>query len=62
MYCKHFYYVFKFLCKVDNDSDKFIHAPMYSYNEVMHLLELASVIGYEWYSKCCIQLYVWEFE
>jgi hypothetical protein len=29
---------------VNYDSDKFIHAPMYSYNEVMQLLELAGVV------------------
>ena len=37
------YYVFTFLCKVDNESDKFIHAPTYMYNEVIHLLELVGV-------------------
>jgi hypothetical protein len=44
VYCKHFYYVFRFLCKVNYDSDKFIHAPKYSYNEIMRLLELAGVV------------------
>ena len=34
VYCKHLYYVFRFLCKVDYESDKFIHAPTYTYNEV----------------------------
>jgi hypothetical protein len=47
MYCKHFYYVFRFLCKVDSDSDKFIHAPTYTYNEVMRLLELAGIVECE---------------
>jgi hypothetical protein len=47
VYCKHLYYVFRFLCKVDYDSDKFIHAPTYSYNEVMRLLELAGVVECE---------------
>ena len=28
------------MCKVEYDKDKFIHTPMYTYNEVMHLLEL----------------------
>jgi hypothetical protein len=27
LYCKHLCYVFRFLCKVDYESDKFIHAP-----------------------------------
>jgi hypothetical protein len=44
VYCKHLYYVFRFLCKVDYDIDKFIHAPSYFYNEVMRLLELSSVV------------------
>ena len=44
MYCKHLQYVFRFLCKVNYDSDKFIHAPTYSYNEVIRLLELAGVV------------------
>jgi len=35
VYCKHLYYVFRFLCKVNYDSDKFIYTPTYSYNEVM---------------------------
>ena len=33
-----------FLCKVDYDNNKFIYAPMYTYNEVMRLLELACVV------------------
>jgi hypothetical protein len=41
--CKHLYYVFRYLCKVDYTTDKFIHAPTFSYNEVMRLLELAGV-------------------
>ena len=44
VYCKHFYYVFKSMWIVDYDSDKFIHAPTYSYDEVMRLLELVSVV------------------
>ena len=47
VYCKHLYYVFRFLCKVDYESDKFIHAPTYTYNEVMRLLELAGIIECE---------------
>ena len=30
--------------KVDYAMDKFIHAPTFSYDEVMHLLELASMV------------------
>ena len=40
--CKHLY-VFRYLCKVDYATDKFIHAPTFSYNEVMRLLEFAGV-------------------
>ena len=47
VYCKHVYYVFRILCKVDYNSDKFIHASTYSYNEVMRLLELAGVVACE---------------
>ena len=43
VYCKHLYYVFRLLCKVDYDWNKFIYAPMYSYIKVMQLLELAGV-------------------
>ena len=41
--CKHLYYVFKYLCKVDCATDKFIHAPTFSYIDVMRLLKLAGV-------------------
>jgi hypothetical protein len=44
VYCKHLYYMFRFLYKVHYDSNKFIHAPMYSYNEVIRLIELAGVV------------------
>ena len=47
MYCKHLYYVFRFLCKVDYESDKFILAPTYTYNEVKRLLELDGVVECE---------------
>lgn len=36
------------LCKVDYNNKKFIHAPTYTYNEVMHLLELAGVVEDKW--------------
>ena len=44
MYCKRVYYMYKFLCKVDHNTDKFTHAPMYTYNEGMWLLELANIV------------------
>lgn len=40
---KHLYYMFRHLCKVDFATNNFIHAPAFSYNEVMHILELAGV-------------------
>ena len=45
IYCKHVYYIFRYLCKMDLKVDTFMHAPSYSYNEVMQVLELAAVIG-----------------
>ena len=47
MYCKQLYYVFRFLCKVDYKSGKFIYALIYTYNEVMQLFELASIVECE---------------
>lgn len=44
VYYKHLCYVFRFMGKVDYESDKFIHAPTYTYNEVMRLLDLASFV------------------
>lgn len=45
--CKHLYYVFRYLCKLNYETDKFIHQPTYSYNEVMQILELAGVVEKE---------------
>ena len=45
--CKHLYYVFWYLCKMNYETDKFIHQPTYSYNEVMQILELAGVVEKE---------------
>ena len=45
IYCKHMYYILRYLCKMDYKVDTFMHAPSYSYNEVMRILELAAVIG-----------------
>ena len=42
--CKHLYYIFRYLCKVDLKKDKFIHAPSLSMDEVMNLLEKAGMI------------------
>ena len=43
VYYEHLYYVFRILCKVDYESDKFIHAPTYIYNEVMRLPKLFGI-------------------
>ena len=45
IYYKHVYYIFWYLCKMDYKVDTSMHAPSYSYNEVMQVLELAAVIG-----------------
>ena len=42
--CKHLYYIFRYLCKVDPKKHKFIHAPSFSMDEVMMLLENAGMI------------------
>ena len=39
--------LYTFLCKVEYESDKFIHAPTYTYNEVMRLLKLVGIIKCE---------------
>ena len=39
----------RLLCKVDYESDKFINAPTYTYDEVMRLLEL---VGMQSVSSC----------
>ena len=39
--------VFRFLCKVDYDSEKFIHAPTFTNNKAMRLLELDIVVHCE---------------
>ena len=41
------HYVFALLYKMDYNSDKFIHTPMYSYNETMLLFELVGVVECE---------------
>ena len=45
IYCKHVYYIFRYLCKMDYKVDTFMHAPSYSCNKVMQVFELAAVIG-----------------
>lgn len=48
VYCKHLYYVFKFLCKVDYNNDKFISAQTYAFNKVIRLLKLAGIVERVW--------------
>ena len=45
IYCKHVYYNFRYICKMDYKVDTFMHAPSSSYIEVMQVLELVAVIG-----------------
>ena len=45
IYCKHVYYILRYLSKMDYKMDTFMHPSSYSYNEVMRILELAAVIG-----------------
>lgn len=42
--CKHMYYMFKYLCKVEYALDKFIHAPTFNYNKVMCVPKLSGVV------------------
>ena len=49
IYCKHMYYILQYLCKIDYKVDTFMHAPSYSYNEVMQIFELVAVIGSQAY-------------
>jgi hypothetical protein len=41
------------MCKVDynnnDNNNKLIHTPTYTYNEVMHLLELVGVVEHKWF-------------
>jgi hypothetical protein len=37
--CKHLYYLFTVVCGLDSDSDTFIHAASFSFNEVKRVLQ-----------------------
>jgi hypothetical protein len=37
--CKHLYFIFTVICRLDAEVDDFIHAPSFSFNEVKHVLE-----------------------
>jgi hypothetical protein len=47
MYCKHMYYIFRYLCKVDYTVETFIHAPSFSFKEIIHILEFAHIVEAE---------------
>jgi hypothetical protein len=47
VYWKHLCNVFKILCKADHNNSKLIHALMYTYNDIMRPLELASVVEHQ---------------
>ena len=38
-YCKHLYYIFLEVCKLDLEEDYFIHAPTFSFNEVKIVMD-----------------------
>jgi hypothetical protein len=37
--CKHLYFIFTIICRLDAEVDDFIHAFSFSFNEVKHVLE-----------------------
>ena len=41
------FYEFIFLSKVNYDNDKLVHTPIYTYNEVMQLLEVVSFVEHK---------------
>ena len=45
------------VCKMDYESDKFIHTPTYMHIEVIRVLEPVGVVKCEYFSKCCVQLH-----
>ena len=47
MYCKHMFYEFVFLSKVNYDNGNFVHAPTYTYNKVMQLLEFVGFVEHK---------------
>ena len=44
-YCKHLYYIFRDICKLDVEDDHFVHAPTFNYNEVKKVMD-AGVSSY----------------
>lgn len=36
--CKHLYYIFRVVCGLDRDKDRFVHAPTLSFNEIKRIL------------------------
>lgn len=47
LYCKDLYYVFRFMCYVDYNNDKFMYPPTYTYNKVMWLSHMVGVVESE---------------
>ena len=41
---KHFYYIFRYFCKMNSQDDKFIHFLTLGFNEVKQLLVRAQII------------------
>jgi hypothetical protein len=40
--CKHLYFIFTVICRLDTEVDDFIHDPTFSFNEVKHVLKTGS--------------------
>lgn len=57
MYFRDLHYVSKLLCKVNYNNNKFIHAPTYTYNKVMRLLELVGVVVQYWFIYLRMSVY-----
>jgi hypothetical protein len=43
--CKHLYFVFTIIGSLKSERDAFIHAPTFSFNEVMQILE-SGILAY----------------
>ena len=47
-------YVFIFLCKLNYKNNKFMHTPMYTYIEVMQLLEFVMLLNIQVVLLCVV--------
>ena len=49
--CKHVYFIFTIICRLNAEVDDFIHVPSFSFNEVKCILQ--NRIIRHWISKIC---------